>query len=45
MPLRAKDLLIGYKRVCLYSAAVPASGPLIVELTTTQELTTADWAM
>ena len=44
MSLRAKDLLIGYKK-SLYSAAVPASGPLTVELTTAQELTTADWAM
>ena len=35
------DLLCKVKKG-LYSAAVSASGPLIVELTTTQELTTAD---
>ena len=44
MFLKAKDLLIGYEK-SLHSAAVPASGPLTVELTTTQELTTADWTM
>ena len=39
-------MLFGFiKKKSLYSDAVPARGPLIMELTMTQELTPADWAM
>ena len=46
MPLRAKELAFWFcKETCLYSDAVPARSPLIMESTMTQELTPADWAM